>query len=233
MTATLDTATSPATSPDPPGARARRPTTPGPGGTATLAGRTAATAATHPDTRHRPAPAAPSPGASATTHPGAVAPRARPRGGRRRAPAAPPGRPSRPRNTRRPPHVGGHRRPPPPPPPPRAALPPSRPAQLHDWFAARLLAVLSGQRPVHSMLGHTRGAAYDQLVRLAPRAPLRPTERRAAAPTVHRVGVFQPRPGAVEVFARILSGSRLRAMAFRLEFARSRRWVCAAVELDV
>ena len=82
------------------------------------------------------------------------------------------------------------------------------------------------------MLGHTRGEAYDQLVRLAPHAPLRPAERHAAPPTVHRVGVFQPRPGAVEVFARVVCGARLRAMAFRLEFARSRRWVCSAVEID-
>ncbi|MGW6457894.1 Rv3235 family protein, partial [Streptomyces sp. NPDC055078] len=27
----------------------------------------------------------------------------------------------------------------------------------HYWFADRLLAVLSGQRPVHWMLGHTVG----------------------------------------------------------------------------
>ena len=42
------------------------------------------------------------------------------------------------------------------------------------WFAERLLAVLSGQRPVHWMLGHTVGEAYEQLVGLASHAPLRP-----------------------------------------------------------
>ncbi len=61
--------------------------------------------------------------------------------------------------------------------PPRgtsAALPqaqPHRPLRPHQWFAERLLAVLSGQRPVHWMLGHTIGEAYDQLAELALPAP--------------------------------------------------------------
>ncbi|HEY9437547.1 MAG TPA: hypothetical protein VIS29_02635, partial [Streptomyces sp.] len=43
----------------------------------------------------------------------------------------------------------------------------------HEWFAERLLAVLSGRRPVHWMLGHTIGDAYEQLAALTPRAPFR------------------------------------------------------------
>ncbi|HEX5566674.1 MAG TPA: Rv3235 family protein [Streptomyces sp.] len=99
------------------------------------------------------------------------------------------------------------------------------------WFAHRLVLVLSGQRPVHLLLGHTRGEAYEQLVHLAPHAPLRPAAG-GSAPVVQQVGWSQPRPGAVEAFARIASGDRLRALAFRLEQARDHRWLCSAVELD-
>lgn len=104
--------------------------------------------------------------------------------------------------------------------------------QPHDWFASQLLLVLSGQRPVHALLGHTLGEAYDQLVHLASGAPLRPTEHTDSAPVVSAVGAFQPQLGAVEVFARITVGNRLRALAFRLECGRNGRWLCSAVELD-
>ncbi|MCZ9338847.1 Rv3235 family protein, partial [Streptomyces sp. TRM76130] len=104
-------------------------------------------------------------------------------------------------------------------------VPQPRPA---DLFAERLLAVLSGRSPVHSMLRHTVGQAYDDLARLAERGPLR---TRGARPVVRDLGWFEPRPGAVEVFARIGAGDRLRAMAFRLERGPDLRWRCTAVEL--
>ncbi|AGS69939.1 Rv3235 family protein [Streptomyces collinus] len=97
-----------------------------------------------------------------------------------------------------------------------------------DLFADRLLAVLSGQRPVHWMLRHTAGRAYDDLARLAERGPLR---TRGTRPVVHDLGWFVPRAGALEVFARIAAGSRLRAMAFRLEQGPDHRWRCTAIEL--
>ncbi|QDY80949.1 hypothetical protein FQU76_11265 [Streptomyces qinzhouensis] len=98
------------------------------------------------------------------------------------------------------------------------------------WFAERLLAVLSGRRPVHWMLGHSLGDAYDHLVRIADGAPLRPANR--AMPTVWKWGEFHPRPGVIEAFALITGGGRLRAMAFRLEQGpEDRRWRCAAVDL--
>ncbi|MET9368202.1 Rv3235 family protein [Streptomyces griseoflavus] len=109
--------------------------------------------------------------------------------------------------------------------PTRRPLPPIRPT---DRFAELLLAVLSGQRPVHAMLRHTAGQAYDELVRLAERGPLR---TRGARPVVRDIGWFEPREGAIEVFARIGAGDRLRAMAFRLERGRDLRWRCTAVEL--
>ncbi|MER6785952.1 Rv3235 family protein [Streptomyces sp. NPDC000658] len=179
-------------------------------------------------------------------HPGSRPPGARPGGAR------PPGR----RDTRRPAGApprtpgGGAPRTAPPggrPPGPPGAGPSTRPADSRpatarapgrplpeprptDLFADRLLAVLSGRRPVHFMLRHTLGAAYDDLAHLAERGPLRTA--RGAQPVVRDIGYFVPRPGAIEAFARIGAGDRVRAMAFRLELGRDRRWRCTAVELD-
>ncbi|MFE6828990.1 Rv3235 family protein [Streptomyces sp. NPDC057690] len=110
---------------------------------------------------------------------------------------------------------------------------PSRPVSQPrptDLFADRLLAVLTGRRPVHFMLRHTLGHAYDDLAHLAERGPLRTT--RGAHPVVRDIGYYVPRPGAIEAFARIGTGDRLRAMAFRLELGTDHRWRCTAVELD-
>ncbi|MGW4030335.1 Rv3235 family protein [Streptomyces sp. NPDC004838] len=102
----------------------------------------------------------------------------------------------------------------------------------HYWFADRLLAVLSGRRPVHWMLGHTIGDAYEQLVQLAPGAPLRPETAGGVMPVVRRCDEFHPGPGVIEAFARIGTGDRVSAMAFRLEQGPDdRRWRCSAVEL--
>ncbi|MES5823691.1 Rv3235 family protein [Streptomyces sp. RG80] len=107
----------------------------------------------------------------------------------------------------------------------RRPVPQPRPT---DVFADLLLAVLSGQRPVHSMLRHTAGRAYDELAELAERGPLR---ARGTRPVVRDIGYYVPRDGAVEAFARIGAGDQLRAMAFRLEQGRDHRWRCTAVEL--
>ncbi|MGF0176039.1 Rv3235 family protein [Streptomyces sp. Marseille-Q5077] len=107
----------------------------------------------------------------------------------------------------------------------RPAVPQPRPT---DVFADRLLLVLSGQRPVHWMLRHTAGRAYDELAWLAERGLLR---TRGTRPVVRDIGYFEPRPGAIEAFARIGAGDQLRAMAFRLEQGGDLRWRCTAVEL--
>ncbi|MER6332070.1 Rv3235 family protein [Streptomyces sp. NPDC001034] len=112
--------------------------------------------------------------------------------------------------------------------PPRTApQAPAGPPRPTDLFADRLLAVLSGQRPVHWMLRHTAGRAYDDLARLAARAPLR---TRGARPVVRDIGYYVAREGALEVFARVAAGSQLRALAFRLELGADLRWRCTAVE---
>ncbi|MET9322957.1 Rv3235 family protein [Streptomyces sp. NPDC003038] len=98
----------------------------------------------------------------------------------------------------------------------------------HHWFAERLLAVVTGRRPVHSLLGHTIGPAYQQLVTLAPDSPLGERPR----PVIRQCGRFTPGPGVIEAFARIATGDRVTAMAFRLEQGQDLRWRCAAVEIQ-
>ncbi|OKK19872.1 hypothetical protein AMK16_17015 [Streptomyces sp. CB00455] len=112
---------------------------------------------------------------------------------------------------------------------PRRPAGPPRALRLgpHHWFAERLLAVVTGLRPVHSLLGHTIGPAYQQLVTLAPSDPLREQLR----PVVRRCGRFTPGPGVIEAFARIATGDRMTAMAFRLEQGPDLRWRCAAIEM--
>ncbi|RFU85330.1 hypothetical protein DY218_17935 [Streptomyces triticagri] len=99
----------------------------------------------------------------------------------------------------------------------------------HELFAERLLAVLSGRRPVHWMLNHSIGEGYQQLVELAPVAPFRTA---GARPVVRTCRAHPLVPGIVEASACIATGDRVRAMAFRLEQGPDLRWRCAAVELD-
>lgn len=154
-------------------------------------------------------------------------PRVPPAAGPGRPRTGPPGRPPGRRDPRRP---AGPRTA-----PTRAVR--RRPARPdpHDWFAEQLLLTLSGRRPVHALLGHALPAAYDRLVELAPQAPLRPTGapagRYAPAPSVAHCGLCLPRPDVIEAFARIASGERLRALAFRLELGGDARWRCAAVDI--
>ncbi|GGQ30400.1 Rv3235 family protein [Streptomyces roseolilacinus] len=102
----------------------------------------------------------------------------------------------------------------------------------HVVFAERLLAVLTGERPVHWMLGQTIGEAYEQLIRLAPDNPLRPAGApRRTRPVLRRCGAAPLRPGVIEAYASVVAGARVRAMAFRLEQGPDRRWRCAAVDL--
>ncbi|MFI0716081.1 Rv3235 family protein [Streptomyces inhibens] len=104
----------------------------------------------------------------------------------------------------------------------------------HHWFAHQLVLTLSGQRPVHALLGHALPAAYDRLAELAPQAPLWPApgpDRPGAVPTVRDCGLCRPRRGVIEAFARIAAGERLRALAFRLELGADSRWRCAALDI--
>ncbi|PWI45603.1 hypothetical protein CK485_03605 [Streptomyces sp. ICBB 8177] len=106
----------------------------------------------------------------------------------------------------------------------------TRRVQPHRWFADRLLEVLSGQRPVAWMLGHTAGeAAYDRLWQLAAQGVLRPPKGRPV-PLVRGCGCRVVAPGVLEAFARVASGDASRALAFRLERGADLRWRCTAVD---
>ncbi|WP_419995451.1 Rv3235 family protein [Streptomyces boninensis] len=142
---------------------------------------------------------------------------------RARTTRGPAGRSARPRAlTTRPPGRRDPRR-------PRRFAFPGLPRELqpHEWFAQRLLLTLSGQKPVHWMLGHTVGAAYEQLLELTENPPLRGPCR----PVLAQCNGYQPDPRAIEAFARIEYGTRARALAFRLELADDNRWRCAAVDV--
>ncbi|WP_329367687.1 Rv3235 family protein [Streptomyces sp. NBC_01483] len=176
-------------------------------------------------TRTKRRPGTRPPGRHDTRRPGTTPPRAPGAGAPRPAPGdTPPPTPPAEAASRTPllPPPGDQARPSPPP-----SSPPPQPRPT-DLFADRLLAVLSGQRPVHCMLRHTAGRAYDELAWLAERSPLRTHGTR---PVVRDIGYYVPRPGAIEAFARIGAGDRLRAMAFRLEQGPDLRWRCTAVEL--
>ncbi|MEV6110121.1 Rv3235 family protein [Streptomyces sp. NPDC051940] len=96
-----------------------------------------------------------------------------------------------------------------------------------NWFAERLLLTLSGQKPVHWMLGHTVGPAYEQLLGLVPDLPLRGPVR----PRLAECRASTPAPDVLEAHALIAYGSARRALAFRLERGADARWRCAAVEV--
>ena len=171
----------PATPPRPPRAHGRL-TAPAPGGAG-------------PRPRHRPPrtpvrTAPPSSGGAGRpgASPAAADNRPAGRAARGRGPAAPVMAVRGPRRCRRRPRPAASSRAPENGPP----VAPSPPPLPTDGFAERLLAVLSGQRPVHAMLRHTAGQAYDELVRLAERGPLR---TRGTRPVVRDIGWFEPRRG--------------------------------------
>ncbi|MEU5778719.1 Rv3235 family protein [Streptomyces venezuelae] len=109
---------------------------------------------------------------------------------------------------------------------PIPAQPPPHPTEI---FAERLVMVLSGQRPMHWVARHIANTAFDELARLA---ELRPLCTDGHRPTIHRIGHYQPQPETYEVFARIATGPRLRALAFRLTLGADRKWRCTAVETE-
>ncbi|MFH8606737.1 Rv3235 family protein [Streptomyces sp. NPDC018029] len=147
--------------------------------------------------------------------------RPRPRPAATRPPASrpPTGRPPTRRDSRRP---SNRERPP-------GTIPAQPPPHPTEVFAERLLLVLSGQRPMHWVARHIANTAFDDLARLA---ELRPLCAGGHRPTIHRIGHYQPHPETYEVFARVATGPRLRALAFRLTLGADRRWRCTAVETD-
>ncbi|MDD1058382.1 Rv3235 family protein [Streptomyces cocklensis] len=125
---------------------------------------------------------------------------------------------------------------------PQGARPPARPGlpmSAHDWFAGRLLDVLTGRQPLTMLAGKVRDEAYQQLWELhAQRADWRPRGSRGRTPFVYRCHAYRTYRGALEVCAVVcLDRDVFRALAFRLESGGARatsgygpeRWHCTAV----
>ncbi|MCZ1000535.1 Rv3235 family protein [Streptomyces mirabilis] len=103
-----------------------------------------------------------------------------------------------------------------------AAAPPHRPLRRPPPRRAQRPT----PRPLHAAPHRGPGLRRAGLARRT-----RPLRTRGARPVVRDIGYYVPRPGAIEAFARIGAGDRLRAMAFRLEQGPDLRWRCTAVEL--
>jgi hypothetical protein len=88
-----------------------------------------------------------------------------------------------------------------------------------------VLDVLTGARPYHHLAGRTTPTLFERLESLAARLPER------FAPRLGTVRVCEPRPDVAEVAAVATIGSRVQALALRLE--HDRRWRCAAIETTV
>lgn len=99
-------------------------------------------------------------------------------------------------------------------------------------WAARLLQVafevLQGQRAAAQLTRWTSPQVYAQLAGHARRQPR--CGQQTGRALVRSVHVCTPREGVAEVSALIRSGTRLRAVALRLE-ARRGHWCCTALEL--
>jgi Family of unknown function (DUF6459) len=94
---------------------------------------------------------------------------------------------------------------------------------------ARLIAqlvfdLLAGVRPYHHLAGYTTPRLFERLQPLGARLP-------GPAPTLGTVRICQPGPQVAEVAAVARAGSRVLALALRLE--HDRRWRCAAIETAV
>jgi hypothetical protein len=92
-------------------------------------------------------------------------------------------------------------------------------------IAQLVLDVLTGVRPYHHLAGRTTPRLFELLESMAARVSGRST------PRLGTVRVCEPAPGIAEIAAVARLGSRVQALALRLE--HDRRWRCAAIETTV
>ena len=92
-------------------------------------------------------------------------------------------------------------------------------------IAQLVLDVLAGVRPYHHLAGRTTPELFERLESLAARLTSR------SVPRLGTVRVCELGPAVAEVAAVATIGSRVQALALRLE--HDRRWRCAAVETTV
>jgi hypothetical protein len=95
-----------------------------------------------------------------------------------------------------------------------------------------LLEVLAGSRPPAQVRRFTADAVYADLTTKVTR---RAVDGRAAGPAprgdaVRSVHITEPDDGVVEACAVVRRGSRMRAVALRLE-GRDGRWQCTALQV--
>lgn len=113
------------------------------------------------------------------------------------------------------------------PPPPELGSPLPDPRAWSVRLAQALAEVLAGARPAHQLADATTLEVLHQLERNAGRLG-EPLRGPAIRPRLRSIRLCQPRTGVAEVCAVIDTGSRQRALAFRLVAERG-RWRCAAV----
>jgi hypothetical protein len=92
-------------------------------------------------------------------------------------------------------------------------------------IALLVLDVLTGTRPYHHLAGRTTPRLFELLESMAARLAGR------ATPRLGTIRVCEPAPGVAEVAVVARLGSRVQALALRLE--HDRRWRCAAIETTV
>jgi Family of unknown function (DUF6459) len=114
----------------------------------------------------------------------------------------------------------------------------SAPATAAAWpshFAQVLAETLAGSRPARQLAPWTTERARNRIQRLGPQLS------GGQHPTVRRVLTFHPTPDVIEMTVVVGFGTRVRAVAVRLERAnrapgspggdiRPTRWLCTAVE---
>ena len=94
-----------------------------------------------------------------------------------------------------------------------------------------LVEVIDGDRPAIQLLRMATDTVYDDIVsRLDSLARLSTRSAQGGAPStqVASVHVEQPQHDCAEISARIVQGSRSRAIALRLDLVED-RWVCSAI----
>ena len=152
-----------------------------------------------------------------------------------RTPATPDGAPAAPPD-HGPERAKESRRPPGPPPPQRR--PAGEPGSAPEWpsqFAQVLAETLAGARNQGQIVPWTTDQARRRIRQLGPMLAA------GTAPRVHRIMTSRPTESAVEMTVVVGFGSRVRALAVRLERdgphqaspgrdARAARWVCTVIE---
>lgn len=103
-------------------------------------------------------------------------------------------------------------------------VPPAGPRPAARLIAQLVFDLLAGVRPYHHLAGYTTPRLFERLQPLSGRLP-------GPSPVLSTVRVCEPGPDVAEVAAVARTGTRVQALALRLEY--DRRWRCAVIETTV